>query len=97
MSDTPRLREIGVALAGVLAELGVTRLHLIAHGAPREVRARVTDLPREIETLVKSGNVTLALVDADVRVVLRCDGTASVEGRGPQRADIQRAIDSVIH
>lgn len=95
MSDTPRLREITTALAGVLAELGFTRLRLIARGVPREVRARVTDLPREIEALLQSDDVTLEVMGTDLRVLLRRDGTTSVEGSAPQRSDVQRALDAV--
>lgn len=84
-----------MALAGVLAELGFTRLHLIAGGVPREVRARVTDLPREIESLLQRGDVTVTVPDADLRVRVRHDGTVSVEGSAAQRVDIQRSLDAL--
>lgn len=95
MSNTTRLREVTVALAGVLAEWGFTRLQLIAHGVSREVLARVADLPREIESLATRGEVTLAVYGVDLRITLRGDGSTSIEGSAPQRVDIHRALGAI--
>lgn len=46
-------RERAVAAAGVLAELGVTRLLLFEAGATKELVARITDLPGEMERAVR--------------------------------------------
>lgn len=46
MSDAAALRAQAIALAGALAEAGVTRLTLTRPGAaPAELSARTTDLP----------------------------------------------------
>lgn len=46
--DEPTARARAVALAGWLAERGVTRVLLICGGTSRELSARATDLPGEL-------------------------------------------------
>lgn len=47
----PRLR----ALAGLLAESSVQVVILTRGGSRRELLARVTDLPRELESIIRDG------------------------------------------
>lgn len=44
-----------IALSGLLAERSVRRLILNHAGSSREVFARATDLPRELDGLVRNG------------------------------------------
>lgn len=65
------------ALAGFLAERAVRTLVLTGAGSQRVLRARETDLPRELETLSREGGAieipefeaTIHFVGADVRCV----------------------------
>ena len=66
MGQTPRDR--AVAAAGVLAELGVTRLVLRAGGGEMELAARGTDLPGEMERAGRG-----ELIAASIGVCLEFD------------------------
>jgi len=69
----PRLR----ALAGFFAERSVQALVLTHNGTRREVHARTTDLPRELQAIARDGGeveapqlgAVIQFVGADVRCV----------------------------
>lgn len=72
------------ALAGWLAEHSVQTLVLTHGGVSSEVRARVTDLPRELEAIVRDGGevevpqlgAVIQFVGADVRCVCADPGVS---------------------
>lgn len=57
MSDAEEPSSRLRALAGLLAEHAVQEVVLSHGGARRTLHARVTDLPRELETIVREGGV----------------------------------------